>query len=93
MKEQPESNEKRAKNRDLIIRALTDPGFREMLNDQLLNEKLGALGLKEISELNQTELRFIQAAVSGIECQVGALADQLLCANGGPCGIAAATRG
>lgn len=89
MKEQPESNEKRAKNRDLIIRALTDPGFREML----MEAPERALGLKEISELNQAELRFIQAAVSGIECQVGALADQLLCANGGPCGIAAATRG
>lgn len=88
MKAQPESSEKKTRNRELIIRALTDPGFREMLTES--PER--ALRLEEISDLNQAELRFIQASIRAIECQVNALADELLCANGGPCGIAAATR-
>jgi len=82
--EKGEKNEKKAKNRKLVLKALTDPEFREALMEA--PEEI--LERKELTELNRTELRFIQAAVRSIECQVGALADELLCANGGPCGIA-----
>lgn len=72
------------KNREFIYRALTDPKFRK----QLQKEPARALGVKVLTAEKKKEIRFILAAVKGIEVQIGSLADELLCANGGPCGIA-----
>ena len=69
-------------NKQFVLRALTDPEFRE----RLAAGPERVLG-RELSEVNRAEARFILAAVAGIEAQIAALADELLCANGG-CGIA-----
>ncbi|WP_456474395.1 hypothetical protein [Candidatus Pyrohabitans sp.] len=78
------STGRRRKNRELIYRALTDPAFRR----QLEKDPASALGVRELSREKIKEIAFVLAAVKGIEAQIGALADELLCANGGPCGIA-----
>lgn len=78
----PPSEEKREINRKLVLRALTDPKFRELL----ATEPEKALGI-EVTDLNRDEIRFILATVNGVEYQISSLADELLCANGGPCGI------
>ena len=72
------------KNRELIYKALTDPKFRK----QLQEEPAKAIGVKELTVEKKKEIRFVLAALKGIEVQIGSLADELLCANGGPCGIA-----
>lgn len=74
---------KRKTNRQLIMRALTEPDFRKLL----VSSPEQALG-KELAAENRAEIRFVLAAVKAIEAQIAALADELLCANGGPCGIA-----
>lgn len=87
MKEYPTSKEPDAKkeiNRQLIIRALTDPEFRE----KLAADPGKVLGIPRYSIVNEQELKFVLAAVQAIEYQIAGLADELLCANGGPCGIA-----
>ncbi|MGD2248219.1 MAG: hypothetical protein PVF58_07405 [Candidatus Methanofastidiosia archaeon] len=76
--------EKNEKNRELILKALVDPEFRKILEV----EPLRALELEEITEVNKQEVRLILAAVRGINIQITAAADELLCAYGpGPCGI------
>jgi len=72
------------RNRDLIYKALTDPKFRKMLQEKPAE----ALGVKTISLEKKREIRFVLASVKSIENQISILADELLCANGGPCGIA-----
>ncbi|MBI5026609.1 MAG: hypothetical protein HZC12_07790 [Nitrospirae bacterium] len=71
------------RQKELILRALTDPAFRKLL----MSDPAKALGKKITIEIRK-EIKMILAAVKGIEAQISALADELLCANGGPCGIA-----
>lgn len=73
------------RQRELILRALTDASFRR----QLATEPEKALKRPELSVEMRKEIALVLAAVKGIEAQIAALADELLCANGGPCGIAA----
>ena len=86
MEDSPRSKEIDAKkrvNKELVLRALTDPEFREMLAakpERALDQKL--------TPENEVEIRFVLAAVDAIEGHISLLADKLLCANGGPCGIA-----
>lgn len=72
------------KNRELICKALIDPAFRKKLK----RDPASALGVTELSKENEAEIRLVLAAVKGIEAQIASIADELLCANGGPCGIA-----
>jgi len=72
------------KNRDMIYKALLDPVFRKRLK----RDPAAALGVAEISKENLAEVRMVLAAVKGIENQIASIADELLCANGGGCGIA-----
>lgn len=72
------------RQKDLILRALTDPKFRTQLQD----DPKAALGLTKLTAESKKEIALILAAVKGINAQISALADELLCANGGGCGIA-----
>jgi hypothetical protein len=78
---------RRKKNRDMVYRALTDPTFRK----QLETSPHTALGKtsQQITEKNRVEIRKVLDVVKQVETQLSRLADELLCANGGPCGIAA----
>jgi hypothetical protein len=69
--------------KELILKALTDASFRKALTDE--PEKV--LGKKITAEIKK-EINIILAVVKGINAQISHLADELLCANGGPCGIA-----
>jgi hypothetical protein len=61
--------------RELILKALTDPAFRRSLEE----------GNAEVDEDTRT---YVLAAVKGINTQVAKAPDELLCAYGpGPCGI------
>ena len=73
---------KKQQNRELILKALTDPKFRRQLqqNPREVMRKRG-------TRVNQAEITLVLAAVKGIEAQIKGLADELLCLNG-PCGIA-----
>ena len=77
---------RRKKNRDLVYRALTDLNFRKQLE---LNPAR-ALGKtpKQFTEKNRLETQKIVKLVKQIEDMLAKIADELLCANGGPCGIA-----
>jgi len=79
---QKPSPAKRRLNRELVLRALTDRKFRQLLQANPVQ----ALG-KKLTALQQQEVKLVLATVRGIEAQVHSLADELLCANG-PCGIA-----
>jgi hypothetical protein len=79
-----QSEVKREVNKKLVLRALTEPEFRR----QLETTPKDALRMPRFSQENEVEIRFVLAAVKAIEAQIAGLADQLLCANGGPCGIA-----
>ena len=73
-------------NRKLVVQALTDAKFRK----QLSADPAKALGRKELTDVEMKEVRLVLATVKGIDKQIGSLADELLCANGGGgCGIAA----
>jgi hypothetical protein len=74
----------KGRQKELILRALTDPKFRKSLSD---NPRV-TLGLSRMSPANEKEVAMLLAAVKGIEAQISALADELLCAGGGGCGIA-----
>ena len=77
------SAQKKAADKGLIVKALTNPAFRRMLT----TNPAKALGKKRVTAKHKDEIRFVLATVKGIQGQINALADQLLCANG-PCGIA-----
>jgi hypothetical protein len=62
--------------RELILKALTDPKFRKLL----ASSPAEALGLKKITPETAKEIKFILATVKGIDTQIGAMADELLCA-------------
>jgi hypothetical protein len=72
------------RQKKLIVKALTDPKFRVLL--EKAPEK--ALNIEKLSVETAKEIRIILAAVKGISAQISGLADELLCANGGGCGIA-----
>ena len=84
MKRMKPTRSYREKQKKLIVRALTDPKFRVLLEKS--PEK--ALNVDKLSAENVKEVKFILASVKGIKAQISSLADQLLCANGGGCGIA-----
>jgi hypothetical protein len=73
-------------NKELLYRALVDPAFRTQL------EANPAAALKrqpqEITPKRRQEISQILNVVRQIEDQLARIADELLCANGGPCGIA-----
>ncbi len=72
-------------NRKLVLKVLTDAGFRR----QLKANPAKALGKKRLSAIERKEVDLVLAVVKGIDRQIGGLADELLCANGGGgCGIA-----
>lgn len=86
MKDSPRSkaaDANREVNKQLIVRALTEPRFRKLL----VTDPAKALDVSRISAQNEQEIGFVLAAVEGIEYQISALADKLLCLDG-PCGIA-----
>ena len=66
------------KNREFILKALTDPRFRKALEENPAR----ALGMREFTDVNKQEVRLILAAVKGIETQIAAASDELLCAYG-----------
>lgn len=73
------------RQKDLILRALTDAKFRKELEENPQK----ALGLTKINPEIKKEVSMILASVKGINSHIAALADQLLCINGGGgCGIA-----
>lgn len=71
-------------NRALICKALTDVAFRKQLEAQ--PEK--ALGIKTLTPVKAKEIKKVLATLKEIDTRINGLADELLCANGGPCGIA-----
>jgi len=71
------------RQKELILRALTDPAFRKLL----ATDPKQALG-KRITPAVEKEVSLILTMVKSIDTQIAGLADHLLCANGGPCGIA-----
>lgn len=75
------------KNREIIFKTLTDPKFRK----EFMSNPQKALGLKEFTDINKKEVETLLKTVEEIEARVGRLADALLCADNGPCGIAART--
>jgi hypothetical protein len=77
------SPQKQKLNRELVYRALTDRKFRKALEGNP-REALG----RDVTDLHRREIRLVLAAVRGIEAQIKAVGDELLCLNG-PCGIAA----
>ena len=68
--------------KELILKALTDASFRKLLT----TDPAKALGKKITSQIEK-EVKIVLAVVKGIDAQISHLADELLCANGGPCGI------
>jgi hypothetical protein len=71
-------------NKTLICKALTDVTFRK----QLETEPPKALGVKTVTPAKAKEITKILANLKEIDAKINGLADELLCANGGPCGIA-----
>jgi hypothetical protein len=72
------------KNKALICKALTDVTFRK----QLATDPAKALGVKTLTPAKAKEITKVLATLKEIDAKINGLADELLCANGGPCGIA-----
>jgi hypothetical protein len=72
------------KNRALVYKALTDPDFRK----QLATQPAKALGVTTLTPDKEKMIKKALTAIQEIEGKIGSIADELLCANGGPCGIA-----
>ncbi len=66
------------KQRQMVLRALTDAKFRKMLQ----TDPKTALSLEKVTPEIQKEIRMVLAAVKGIHTQIGAIAHELLCAYG-----------
>ncbi len=73
----------RTRQKDLIIRALTDPKFREVL----AKNPREALHVERISPELQKEIIMLLASVRGIESHISILADQILCLGGANCDL------
>ncbi len=71
-------------NRDLIYKALLDPEFRKKLTEN----PAAAMGVRELSPEKKIEIKMVIATVESIRDHIRRIGDELLCANGGPCGIA-----
>jgi hypothetical protein len=71
-------------NKVLITKALTDVTFRK----QLETSPAKALGVKTVTPAKAKEITKVLATLKEIDAKINGLADELLCANGGPCGIA-----
>jgi hypothetical protein len=70
-------------NKKLVLKALTDPKFRKMLEENPLK----AAELAQISG-GVAEVYSILSVVRGIDYQVDKVRDELLCVNSGTsCGI------
>ena len=74
----------KAKNRELIFKALTDPSFRNLLQTQPAK----ALGVATLTPEKAKMVTVALSAIKEIDAKINGIADELLCANGGPCGIA-----
>jgi|WetSurMetagenome_2_1015567.scaffolds.fasta_scaffold440141_2 hypothetical protein len=72
------------KNRALVYKALTDPAFRKQLETQPAK----ALGVEKLTPEKTKMVSTALIALKEVEQKLGRIADELLCANGGPCGIA-----
>lgn len=70
---------------DLINKALTDPSFRKLLETQPTK----ALGVTTMTPENTSLVKSVLDQVKAVNTKISGVADELLCANGGPCGIAA----
>jgi hypothetical protein len=77
------SAERQKGNRDMILRALTDRKYRKTL-EASPQEALGA----RVTDINQREIDLVLATVRGLEAQIKAVGDELLCLERPPCGIA-----
>jgi hypothetical protein len=75
-------------NKKLVLRALTEPKFRKMLREAPQE----VLNMGEIKG-GQSEIDLLLAVLNGIDTQIIALSDRLLCTNSSnegnlePCGI------
>lgn len=78
------SSTTKAKNRELVYKALTDPSFRKLLQTQPAK----ALGVTTLSPEKAKMVTTALSAIKEIDAKISSIADELLCANGGPCGIA-----
>ena len=65
-------------NKQLILKALTDPKFRRQIN----SDPAAALKKKSLTKIQKKEVELVLAAVKGIESQMNVMADKLLCACG-----------
>jgi hypothetical protein len=72
------------KNRALVYKALTDPDFRK----QLTTQPAKALGVTTLTPEKAKMVKTALSAIQEVELKLNGIADELLCANGGPCGIA-----
>jgi hypothetical protein len=72
------------KNRALVLKALTDPAFRK----QLETAPAKALGVTTLTADKTKMVKKVLISIQEIEGKLDGLVDELLCANGGPCGIA-----
>jgi len=69
------TNPKRV-NKEMLYKALTDPAFRKLLAESPTR----ALRVRRLNKLQLHEIKLVLASLKGIEAQMNALADQLLCA-------------
>lgn len=67
---------RRKANRELVLRALTDPKFRR----QLEKNPRKALGKPRLTTVQKREVDLVLASVRGIQSQMNNMADKLLCA-------------
>jgi hypothetical protein len=74
----PKKTAAKKANKELILRALSDPKFRKQLD----SDPLKALGKRSLTAVQKREVEMVLAAVKGIEMQMNIMADQLLCACG-----------
>jgi hypothetical protein len=70
-------------NRDMVYKVLTDPAFRKKLE----TAPAAAVGKKELTPVQLKEVKNVLKFADRIQLEIQHVADELLCANGGPCGI------
>ena len=83
------TEERHKENKKLIIRALTDKTFRKKLetNPEKALNVTGGGGFSHLRYYRR-EASSILSSVRRMEANIHFLADELLCAGGGGCGIA-----
>lgn len=65
-------------NRELVLKALTNPKFRK----QLAKDPTAALKKEKLSKVQIKEVELVLEVVKGVEAQMNGMADKLLCACG-----------